>query len=119
MRWLERGLQSVEFPGEGEVLFRQAAGIVRGENERHLVPADINVGMMPGFLRELGDGGDELDGRRKIFEDERPRDGFAALAPIGNSRERGLDLGGIQFGHDIFMPKPGRWVTPKGAKSAS
>ena len=70
-----------------------------GQGDRDFVPADINVWMMPCFFSELGDGVDELDGRREILEDKGARDGFIALLPIGQSSERGLDLGGGQFIH--------------------
>ena len=90
---------AVEFFCEREIFFRQTASVVCRQSERDFVPADINVRMMPRLFSELGDGVDELDGRREIFEDERARDGFVALLPIRQSSERSLDLGGGQFIH--------------------
>ena len=94
-----RELQLVELLREREIFFRQTASVVRGEDERDFVPADINVGMMPRFLSELGGGGDKLDRRREILEDESARDRFATLLPIGRGSECGLDLGSGQFIH--------------------
>ena len=42
--------ERIEFRGEGEILFGQPAGVVRGERERDLVPTDVDVGVMAGFF---------------------------------------------------------------------
>ena len=67
---------------------------MRSERERDFVPTNINVGMMPRFFRELGDGVEELDRSGKILEHKSASDGVAALVPVRQRSERGFDLRG-------------------------
>src|SRR5882672_2416335 len=60
--------EPVELRRELEILFRQAARIVRREGEGDLVPANINVGMMPRLFCKLRNGIDELYRHREILE---------------------------------------------------
>ena len=60
--------EPVELFSQRKVLIRQSAGIVRRERKRHLVPADVNVGMMPRLPGESGDGVHKFDGGGKILE---------------------------------------------------
>jgi len=86
---------------------------MRGQRERHFVPANIDVRMMPRFLGEFRNGVDELDGGGKIFELKGARDGVALLFPIGHGGEGGFDLSGTQFVHTTLVPKNPERVTPK------
>ena len=84
-----------------------------GQGERDFVPTDINVGVMPCFLGQPGDGVHEPDRSRKILELEGARDGDALLFPVGHGAECGLDLGGIEFGHVALVPQESWRVTLK------
>jgi hypothetical protein len=83
-----------------QILFRQTAGVVRCERERHLVPVDVNVWMMPRLLGESGDGTDKFYRGGEIIELIRPRNRRAFLFPIRHGGERGFDLGSAEFFHE-------------------
>ena len=53
---------------QGKIFFRQPAGIVRGEYERNLVPAHINVRVMLRLFRQHRHDVDELHRLGKIRE---------------------------------------------------
>ena len=91
--------QPVELRRELEILFRQAARIVRREGEGDLVPANINVGMMPRLFCKLRNGIDELYRHREILELKGARDGRAFLFPIRHALERSFGLGSVKFCH--------------------
>ena len=73
-------------------LLGEGAKVMRGEGERHLVPADVDVGMVPGFLGKPGHGVDEPDGRREVLELVGTRDDLRLPSPQRHGWERGLDL---------------------------
>jgi len=55
-RGLRAGEEGVAFTGEAGVEHRhRVAGVVRDEAQRHLAPANVDVGVMVGGLGELGD----------------------------------------------------------------
>jgi len=45
----------IDLGGQIEVLLRQAASIVGGQAQRHLTPANIDIGMVSGRFGEEGD----------------------------------------------------------------
>src|SRR6266700_2668370 len=70
-------LQSVDLAREREILVGEPPGAVRREDERHLVPADVDVGVMVRLLCKERHRADEalvLEG----FADFTPRQGPAA-----------------------------------------
>src|SRR5208283_4619902 len=89
----------VELSRQRKILFRQTAGVVRCERERHLVPADVNDRMMPRLLGESGNGMDEFHRGGEIMERIRPRNRRAFLFPIRHGGERGFDFFCAQFFH--------------------
>ena len=91
--------QPVKLCRERKIFFGQPALIVRRERERDLVPADINVGMMPCLFGEHGNPVDELDGGGKIFERERARNDGGSFLPQGNFDERPFDLRCVELRH--------------------
>ena len=103
--------QPVKLPRQLKILFRQSARVMRRERERDLVPADINVGMMPRLLCELGDGVDEFHRSDEVLELKRARDGRTGFLPIRQSLEAGLDPGRIEFCHGALMTQRERRVT--------
>src|SRR5712692_4869496 len=86
--------QLVEFARQVEVLFGQAAGVVRGQAQLDFVPADVDVGMVPGLFGHGCERVDELDRGREILELIRARDGRPGLLPGWNRGQRYLDLFG-------------------------
>ena len=64
----EFGKIRVALAGQGEILFCESSGIVRGERERHLVKTNINVGMVMELLGVLGRAVDQRDALQKSPE---------------------------------------------------
>src|SRR6185503_4834658 len=67
-RYTSSPSDAIEHSGELEIFFGQAPGVVGGQRQDHLVPADINVRMMPLLFRAPADGVDEAEGSGEIFE---------------------------------------------------
>jgi hypothetical protein len=63
----ERGSELIDPCGKGEVFFRQSSCAMRGKRERHLVPPDIDIGMVIGLLGEESDGIDKPHCPDEIF----------------------------------------------------
>src|SRR5206468_277700 len=82
-----RSRQRVESRRQCKVFIRQPALVVRGERQCHIVPADVDVGVVPGLFRGAGDGVDELHRDDKIFELVGAADDAARPAPAGNAFE--------------------------------
>ena len=72
---------------------------MRRKHERHLVPADVDIGMVRGFLGKFRHDIHKFYGGREILELKRAGDGGANFFPIGHGRERGLDLGCSELFH--------------------
>ena len=70
-----------------------------GQRERHLVPADVNIRMMPRLLGGLGNRVDKFYRGGEILELVRPRNRQAPLFPIRHEGERGFDFFCAQFLH--------------------
>src|SRR5438309_12021781 len=58
----------IELSRQRKILFGQSARVMGAESQRHFVPADIDVGMMPRFLSQIRDSMYKFHSRRKIFE---------------------------------------------------
>src|SRR5882672_2973076 len=84
--------QPIKSLRQRKILPRQPTFVVRGEGERHLVPADVDVGMMPDLLGEAGHGVDEPDGCREILELVSARDALRLPPPLRDGWQRVLDL---------------------------
>jgi hypothetical protein len=69
------------------------------ERQRHLVPADVNVGMMPCLLGECGHGVHKFHRAGKILELKRPRNHVVLPLPLRHGGECGRDLIFFQFWH--------------------
>ena len=57
-----------DFLGESDILLCQSILRVSQEGEFHRIPPDIDIGMVVGRLRKIGNLGDESDGCRETFE---------------------------------------------------
>lgn len=82
---------------------------MRGERERHAIPTDVDVGVMPLLLRGAGDRVDELHRRHEVRELEDPPDDGAAALPTGNGGLGGTNLSGIEFRHGATFQHPIPW----------
>src|ERR1700732_1399314 len=106
--------QAVDGGGQGEIEHRQAARVVGGEDEAHLVPADVDVGMVVGGL---GGGADLVDEGQRPGEVAQRHGGgeLVVLALPGNPLlgQRGIDLGGSEHGFAHG------WVISSGRTTAS
>src|SRR5450755_1861775 len=106
--------QAVNGGGQGEIEHRQAARVVRGEDQAHLVPADVDVGMVVGGL---GGGADLVDeGQRRGEVAQRHGGGeLVVLALPGDPLfgQRCVDVGRREhrFAHG--------WVISSGRTAAS
>jgi hypothetical protein len=97
-------------PGKSEIFFGDAAFIVRGERQRHLVITNINVGMMVELLSQFGDAVDEFNAIKESLKLESPKNGLRALRPIRNGFQVKVDLFGGQGWHNIEL-----FLVPAGA----
>jgi hypothetical protein len=70
----------------------QSPGIVGGEDQRHPVPANIDVWMVPGFLRDPSDGVDEADGAREVLEFTGAPDRTGTAGPFRDRPQTFSDL---------------------------
>ena len=75
------------------ILDRQTAFGMRRERDSHLIPANINVRMVPRLLGKFRHSADELDGGSEILELKHTlnRRAFDNL-PCWHSGERGFDF---------------------------
>src|ERR1041385_3303939 len=105
----------IKFLRQIKIFRRQTARVMRGQREGDFVPADIDVGMVPGLLGGARGGIDEPDGGREILEFKSAREGGAAFLPLFHTRQRGFDLCGSQFCHGRFLTDATRRVTSKSA----
>jgi hypothetical protein len=87
--------------GQSKILFRDAAFVMGGECQRHLIKTDINVWMMIHFLGFLGDLVDEINALQKSIKLECPTNGLRAFRPVRDGLQVQLDLFGMQDWHDI------------------
>src|SRR5437763_2661518 len=85
--------------GELEILAREAAGVVGGEDERHGVVADVDVGMVAGGLGEAAHPVDERQRLPEIAEPIRPAQLAAGALPARRAPERGADGRLVQPAH--------------------
>jgi hypothetical protein len=97
--------QPVTLRGQIKILLGEPTRVVGGKKKRHLVPADIDVGVMLGLLRELRDRIDELDGEREVLELVGPQDCAPFLRPLRQIGERGFDLWCGEFCHGAIVAK--------------
>jgi hypothetical protein len=88
---------AVEFSRQIKILFRQTAGVVRGERERHPVPADVNVRMMPRPLGEFGNRVDKFHRGGEILERIRPRNRRAFFFQSGTVASAVLIFSVLKF----------------------
>src|SRR5580692_616177 len=106
--------QTVDGGGQGEIEHRQAARVMRREHETHLVPADVDVGMVVGGL---GGGADLVDEGQRPGEVAQRHGGgeLVVLAHPVNALlgQRGVDVSGREdrFAHG--------WVISSGRTAAS
>src|SRR5438067_5193471 len=83
--------------GELEILAREAAGVVGGEDERHGVVADVDVGMVAGGLGEAAHPVDERQRLPEIAEPIRP----AQLA-AGDRKSTRLNSSHVSISYAVF-----------------
>src|ERR1700752_3676967 len=82
----------IELLGQPEVLFRQAPFRMGGESQRHFVPPDVDVGMVPGFFGPFGDGVDKFDRGNEILELKCTIDAVPLFDPSWKEAECGFGL---------------------------
>ena len=88
---------------------------MRRQSQRHLVPADVDVGMVVALFGPHGDPVHEADRLGEAFELEPPADGLAAFRPLGERFQLAAYLFGVQglhLGEGVGMA-PGV-VVPRG-----
>jgi hypothetical protein len=78
-----RRLETVELACEVQVFGRECLLGVRGEHDRDLVPADVDVGVVVGNLGGKTNAGHESHRLIEIGERERARDRLARPFPMG------------------------------------
>ncbi len=75
-------LKLVDLGSEVDVSLRKATFGVRRQLQRHLVPPDVDVGVMVGGLGALCDGVDEGHGGRKVVTLGHFDDGITLASPV-------------------------------------
>lgn len=88
------GREPIDGGRKAEVRIREAPGLMGGEREEDLVPADVDVGMMSGTLGATGDGIDETHGLAEVGELKGADDGFSASFPLRKASEARTKRGG-------------------------
>src|SRR5439155_25978049 len=109
----------VKFLCQREIFFRETTLIVGGERQSDLVPANVDVRMVPGLLGELRDGVDKLDGGDEVLELVSARDHCTLPVPFGQGLQRDFDLGRSHSGHGPRLSPEESRVTWKTAISKS
>lgn len=81
---------------ELDVLLGKATGIVAGQREMNLVPADVDIGVVVGFFSLFCGAVDENHGNSEVREFEVGDELIAVLVPIVQSLQLPGDLCGIE-----------------------
>jgi len=107
-----RALQEVlRRRGELHVARRDAAGAVRSQTQRHLVVANVDVGVVTQILGHLGEVLHKLHRVDEIGKAERLREGLAVVGPAVQIPKGGLDLAMVERLHRC-LPRRVAWPAP-------
>lgn len=101
----QRHWQGVDFGGEDEIVFGEAADRVRVEFDGHVaIPLDVDVGVMAVALGHAGDVIQEVHCGHVVLHDPRFADAFVIRGqfPAGQMLDLSLSLGGGQLRHAPF-----------------
>lgn len=78
------GGDGVDLCGQRQVFVGHPAGVVGGQGEAHPAPADVDVGMMVGFLGRLRHVDDDRDAGKETRGADGAFDALGASGPSGS-----------------------------------